>query len=148
MHLCILCDTSGSLREGGKRFALLTTLRTIEQCFWVRDASPEVSLFAVNDEPLSADWPDFRYLVDEPKGSFALKKALSLPAVLSADKLLILSDCCWNNDQRRAFRSLKLKRGSDFARAVVIGAEADKQCCAPDFATVENTLALLEEWCP
>lgn len=148
MHLCILCDASGSLREGGKRFALLTTLRTIEQYFWVRDVSPEVSLFAVNDEPLSADWSDFRHLLDDPKGSFALKKALSHPAVQTADRLLILSDCCWGSDQRRAFRNLKLTRGSDFARAVVIGAEADKQCREPDFVTAENILGHLEEWCP
>ena len=148
MHLCILCDVSGSLKEGGKRFALLTTLRTIEQYFWVRDASPEVSLFAVNDESFPADTSDFRHIADDPKGPFDLKEALSLPAVKTADKLLILSDCCWSNDQRRAFRNLKLLRGSDFARAVIIGAEADRQCRAPDFETAENVLKLLEEWCP
>lgn len=146
MKLCIVLDTSGSMAEGGKFLIALTALKTIEQYFWINQVDIEVDLFAVNDGVEQVSWEDFRQVCKGLRGSFCLKPFLQSGAHKSANKLLIISDCCWSSDNRRAFKSLTVSKGKMFARGLIVGSEADLSCRAPDFESAENVLALLESW--
>lgn len=134
------------MSESGKRFALMTALKTLEQYFWVEEQHLEVTLLTVGDEETEVVWPDFRHLAEQVSGSFRLKGRLEHPAVEAADKLLIFSDGCWRLEDRRAFEKLGRLKGEDFARVVIIGAEADRKCKEPHFVLAEDLLGLLERW--
>ena len=146
MRLCILCDTSGSMSEGGKQFALLTALKTLEQYIWLKDLDIEIIILTLGAVEHKLDWKDYRSVCNTVGGSFELRQRLGQPAVKEADKLLILSDCCWKVQDKRAFINLTLSKGQDFAKALIIGNEADSQSRSANFIPADNLLALLERW--
>ena len=136
------------MAEGGKIFAALTMLKTLEQHFWIHQSQIDVELFSVNESVENIPWSDFSEIGSDPRGGFSLQAFLDTESSKSADHLLIISDCCWSSSDKRAFRRLGVTKSKTFARALVVGQEADIGCRSPEFEPAENLLALLDEWIP
>ncbi|MBR0404553.1 MAG: hypothetical protein IJI68_05045 [Eggerthellaceae bacterium] len=144
----IVCDLSGSMMECGKRYAMNTALRTIDQYYQMLNPDAEIKLLGWGDEIEYLQWmsgDDFPEKLLDCHGSSGVDTLIKELGDYLDAPVLILSDGYWD-DRDNEFESWAKSHDDGYVRVVLLGADANRRLDAPYVFTAENILAALEEF--
>jgi len=150
MRLYLVCDTSGSMRDGGKPFIMRTTVMAIAQ--WVRlgYGNAQISLCAWASEAcLVHDWSEkqeYPAQLLDCQGTSNWKALIQLLGEQPDGKVLLFSDGFWSRADARLFKQWKECLPPDSLRIVKTGADANPQLKGPDVFVAEDLFAVLDGW--
>ncbi len=149
MMLFLVCDTSGSMSEGGKPFITRTAVTTIAQWIHMAVGGVQIRLFAWGSEAVFSDWtitddyPEHMLVCRGTSSATALTRLLSD----SPDgKILLLTDGFWSSTEARHLKQWRARLPDDSVRIIKIGADANPQLKGPDVFLAEDLFAALDEW--
>lgn len=150
MTIHLICDISGSMRDGGKPFILRTLVTSIAQWVLYGYGHAEVILWAwsIKVERIS-DW--------SPKSEFPVELlscsgATNLSSLTQSfdskldGKVLLLTDGFWSLDDVRALKRWKGGLPPDTLRIIKIGADANPQLKGPELFSSDDLFAALDGW--
>lgn len=149
MTLFLVCDTSGSMSEGGKPFITRTVVTTIAQWMLLVGRKEQIRLCAWGTEAVFDDWT---MTDDYPEHMLVCRGTSSATALtrLLGDspnrKILLLTDGFWSSTDARHLKQWRSRLPDDSVRVIKIGADANPQLKGPDVFLAEDLFAALDEW--
>lgn len=146
----LVCDTSGSMVEGGKRLIMRGLVRQVEQ-FLRLGYGPKKDLKLVlwNDEAASQTWnpgDEVPRVLLECRGSADGSGLVRLLGAPTDDQFLILTDGFWPDETRDAIKRWKGEIAPDALRIVKVGADANPKLKGGDVFEVEDFFSAMEGW--
>ena len=146
----LVCDTSGSMIESGKRLIVRSVVRQVEQFFRL-GYGPECDLKLVlwSDTAVHNSWNPGEEL---PRELFDCKGSADGDALVSLvdgqvnDRFLILSDGSWSDDTRNTIKRWKSGLNQNALRIVKVGADANAKLMGPDVFDAEDFFGAMEGW--
>ena len=150
MKLHLICDVSGSMSEGGKRFALRTAVMTIAQ--WVRlGYSPaEISLCGWASKVRHfADWSmkdEFPEELLSCSGSSKGEVLIQWLGEKPEGKVLLLTDGFWTRDDERVLRNWSDGLPPNTLWIIKIGADANPHRKGINVFDAEQLFGNLFDW--
>lgn len=146
----LVCDTSGSMVEGGKRLIMRGLVRQVEQ-FLRLGYGPKKDLKLVlwNDEATSPTWNPGEEVPGELldcKGSAEGDALVHFLGTSSGSKVLILTDGFWPEASRGAIKRWKAGATPNTLRIVKVGADANPKLKGPDVFEAEDFFAAMDGW--
>jgi hypothetical protein len=150
MILYLICDSSGSMMEGGKAFIMRTLVISIAQ--WVRLGYGEADLKLMGWASEMSHFPDWTSKDEFPpellsgRGSSSAQALIQCLEDVQHGKFLILTDGFWGHDQARLVRRWKEGLPVDSLRFVKIGADAHPQIKGQDVFRAEDWLTAIDGW--
>lgn len=149
MTLFLVCDTSGSMSEGGKPFITRTAVTTIAQWIHLAGGGVQVRLCAWGSEAVFSDWtitddyPEHMLVCGGTANATALTRLLGD----SPDgKVLLLTDGFWSSTETRHLKQWRAGLPHDSVRVIKTGADANPQLKGPDVFLAEALFAALDGW--
>jgi hypothetical protein len=148
--LHLVCDISGSMRDGGKPFIVRTLVMSVAQ--WVRlgYGRAEIGLCAWASEARRIpDWnigDEFPAELLVCRGKTDAAALIRLLGDKPEGKVLLLTDGFWSRDDAKALERWKEACPPDTLRIVKIGADADPQLRGTDVFLAEDLFAALDGW--
>lgn len=146
----LVCDTSGSMVEGGKRLIMRGLVRQVEQ-FLRLGYGPKKDLKLVlwNDEATSPTWNPGDEVPGELlncQGSVEGDALAQFLGTSSGAKVLILTDGFWPEASRDAVKRWKAEATPNALRIVKVGADANPKLKGPDVFEAEDFFAAMDGW--
>lgn len=149
MTLFLVCDTSGSMSEGGKPFITRTVVTTIAQLMHLAGRKEQIRLYAwgteavFNDWTMTDDYPEHMLVCRGTSSAIALTRLLGD----SPDrKILLLTDGFWSSTEARHLKQWRARLPDDWVRIIKIGADANPRLKGLDVFLAEDLFAALDEW--
>ncbi len=150
MKLHLVCDTSGSMIEGGKPFIMRTLVTSVSQWTLYGHGRTEITLWAWGSEACRiAEWDTDSEFPDELLACAGNANGLSLIQSLGDKpdgKVLILTDGFWSQDDARSLRRWMDRLPSNTLRIIKIGPEANPQLKGMNTFASEELFAALDGW--
>ncbi len=150
MVVWLVCDASGSMVEGGKRFIVRGLIRQFEQYFRLGHAPrADLRLVAWQDHAVQLVWETDDEVPAgqlDCKGQADAGDLTRLLGVSVGDRYLILSDGYWTEESRRELKSWRERLSGDALRIVKIGADANPKLTGPDVFEPEDFFAAVDGW--
>ena len=150
--LYIVCDASASMLNGGKPLLVRGIARTVEQYVRLGYGSAEIKLAFWNVETRLVDWnPDDEFpiaLLESAEGSSDVASLTEWFSALQNGKILLLTDCCWSNDDVQKFKLWKSKLPPDTLRVIKIGSDATLYWKDDEFFSTDEIFLALDNWFP
>jgi hypothetical protein len=146
----LVCDTSGSMIEGGKRLIMRGLVRQVEQ-FLRLGYGPKQDLKLVlwNDVATSPAWnpsDEVPHELMDCKGSAVGDALVQFLGTFSGGKILILTDGFWPEASRDAIKRWKAGATPDAVRIVKVGADANPRLKGSDVFEAEDFIAAMDGW--
>lgn len=149
MTLFLVCDTSGSMSEGGKPFITRTAVTTIAQWIHLAGGGAQVRLCAWGSEAVFSDWtitddyPEHMLVCGGTSSATALTRLLGD----SPDgKVLLLTDGFWSSTETRHLKQWRAGLPHHSVRFIKTGSDANPQLKGPDAFLAEDLFAALDGW--
>lgn len=146
----LICDTSGSMIEGGKRLIVRSVVRQVEQFFRLGYGTEcDLKLVLWSDTAVHHCWNPGEELARELfdcKGSADGDALVGLVDGQANDRFLILSDGSWSDDTRNAIKRWKSGLNQNALRIVKVGADANAKLMGPDVFDAEDFFGAMEGW--
>jgi len=149
MILYLICDTSGSMLDGGKFLIARGIVRAIEQYNRLRCCKGEIKLIAWSKEARIIEWIyDDEYPPEmlDCKGVVNAKALIKLLGEQIEGKVLLITDGFWTRDAETAMKHWKGKLLPDKLRIIKIGADANPQLKGSVVFSAEDIFAALDGW--
>jgi len=149
MTLCIVWDTSGSMAEWAKVLVARGVARAIEQYVRLGYGSADLKLVAWSHEACVLDWTSDREFPREvlvPGGSANAKALTAFFGTELPEKVLLLTDGFWSNEDAEEIKRWKHGLPPDTIRIIKIGADASTQVTGSDVFVAEDVFAALDGW--
>lgn len=148
--LWLVCDTSGSMVEGGKRLIMRALVRQAEQFLrFGYGPKKDLKLVLWNHETTSPAWNPTDEVPSEIldcKGSAEGDALVQFLGTSRDGKVLIFTDGFWSEESRDAIRRWKGGVTPDALRIVKIGGDANPKLKGPDVFEAEDFFAALDGW--
>lgn len=146
----LVCDTSGSMIESGKRLIMRGLVRKVEQFHRLGYAPKrELKLVLWSDETISHPWNPGEEIPSELvecSGSADGDALVRLVGESSDDKVLILTDGFWPDESRAAIKRWKGKIAPGALRIIKVGADANPKLEGADVFDAEDFFKAMEGW--
>ncbi|MDN6856783.1 VWA domain-containing protein [Pseudomonas sp. CAN2814] len=149
MTLFLVCDSSGSMSEGGKPFIMRTAVTTIAQWIHLAGGGVQVRLCAWGSEAVFSDWtitddyPEHMLVCGGTSSATALTRLLGD----SPDgNVLLLTDGFWSSTDTRHLNRWRAGLPHHSVRFIKTGADANPQLKGPDVFLAEDLFAALDGW--
>lgn len=150
MALWLICDASGSMIEGGKRFVVRGLVREVEQyCRLGYAPQPDLRLVTWRDEVLALPWQPGDEVPAEQldcRGSGNASSLVQLVGSASGDRFLILTDGFWTDESARELKKWRAGLAGDALRILTVGADANPKISGFGVFEPENFFAALDGW--
>ncbi len=134
--------------ECGKRYAMNTVLRTIDQYCRMLNPNAEIRLLGWSNEIEDLQWglgDDLPEKLLDCRGSSDVSTLIRELGDYPDTPALILSDGYWD-DPDNEFEGWAESLGDGYVRVILLGADANRKLDAPYVFNVESILAALEEF--
>jgi hypothetical protein len=147
--LWIICDTSGSMSEGGKNLLVRGMARVSEQYCRLGYGCANLKLVAWNKDALVVDWvPDEEYpqemLLSE--GPTSVDALVTLCQEQTDSKFLLITDGFLTLDDTRKFKRWRSDLPREALRVIKLGGDANPHLKGPDVFDAEEIFAALDGW--
>jgi len=146
----LVCDTSGSMIEGGKRLIMRGLVRQVEQFLRLGYAPKrDLKLVLWSDETSGHSWnPGDELPIElfECKGSAGGEALIRLLGTPSDDSFLLLTDGLWSDEARSAVRRWKDSIRPNALRVIKVGADANPKLTGDGVFDSEDFLSALDGW--
>lgn len=146
----LVCDTSGSMIEGGKRLIVRGLVRQVEQFFrlgYGRTRKLQLVLWA--DQATAQRW-DPREEVPrellECKGSAQGEPLVQLLGTSRDAKFLIITDGFWSDESHQVVKEWKNHLSYDAVRVLRVGADANPRLKGDDVFEAEDFFSAMDGW--
>ena len=150
MTLHLVCDTSGSMAEGGKPFITRTTVMAVAQWTRLGYARAEIKLYGwASETRRSRDWSTNDEFPAELLSCGEVSNAEALIQRLGQKpegKVLLLTDGFWTRDEARMLNRWKEGLPPDTFRVIKIGTDANPQLKGPNVFAAEDLFVALDDW--
>lgn len=149
MTLYLVCETSGSMAEGGKNLIMRGVVRAVEQYYRLGYGKGELKLIAWNDTAGVVEWiADNEYPPQmlDCKGAANAESLIVLLGEQPDGKILLITDGFWRRDAAKIIKRWKNGLPPDILRVIRIGADANPQLKGKDVFPVEDLFAALDNW--
>lgn len=150
MVLWLVCDASGSMIEGGKRFIIRGLVRQVEQHFRLGYAAmPDLRLVAWRDQSSQVAWQPGDEVPGELLDSQGSADAVGLLTMLGqddSDRYLLLTDGFWSDDSRRAIKRWRDTLPPNALRIIKVGADANPKLIGDGVFEAEQFLEAMDGW--
>ncbi len=149
--LYLVCDTSGSMAEGGKCMLTRGIVRAIEQYVRLGCGTAEIKLVRWDTVAALVEWNPNDEFPEEFLQCGGSANAAALRELLRTEsngKILLLTDGWWSNDDAFALKKWKRTMPSDTLRILKIGADANPSLKGCDVFSAEEIFAALDGWLP
>lgn len=150
MVVWLVCDASGSMVEGGKRFIARGWVREVEQYFRLGHASPaDLRLVAWRDRAIQLTWEPGDEVPAgqlECNGQASAEDLTQLLGEGVGDRYIILSDGYWTDDSRRELKRWRESLYGDALRIIKIGQDANPKLTGPEVFESEDFFAVMDGW--
>ncbi len=148
--LWLVCDTSGSMIEGGKRLIVRGLVRQVEQFFRLGyGPTRELQLVLWADEATTQRWDPRDELpleLFECKGSAEGAALVELLGSSSDSSVLILTDGFWSDESHEAVKEWKNHLPHDALRILKVGADANPRLKGHDVFEAEDFFSAMDGW--
>lgn len=150
MTLHMVCDTSGSMGEGGKPFIMRMVAMGAAQWLQRGDRQRETRLYGWASE--GRVFTGWNPKTDYPGELLVCAGALNCEALIQMlgekpdGKVLLLTDGLWPHEGARKLRRWKEGLPRDTLRVIKIGADANPQLKGPDVFAAEDFFAAMDGW--
>ena len=145
----LICDTSGSMIEGGKCFILRNIIRTIDQYYRLQKNPPEIKLIPWGKEAMVAKWTPgqevpgaLQHCEGDASGDALIEKVKEL----HSDYFAILTDGYWSPAARKQVGAWSKGLAPNHFRIIKIGEDADPRLKGPSVFAAEDLLPALKGW--
>jgi hypothetical protein len=145
----LVCDTSGSMAEGGKRMLMRGIARTVEQCIRLGDGAAEIKLVLWNTTAAVADWEPSDELPAQLLECGGSSNASALIKTLGEKpdgNVLFLTDGWWSEDEKKVLKKWRKSLPSETLRIIKIGADANPLLKGDDVFAAEDIITALDGW--
>lgn len=146
----LVCDTSGSMIEGGKRLILRGLVRQLEQYLRLGYAPKrDLKLVAWNDEAAVQPWSpsdEAPHELFDCSGSADGNALVRLVGTPTDDKVLLLTDGFWPDESRATIKRWKDAMAPGALRVIKVGADANPRLTGSDVFEVEDFWSAMEGW--
>jgi len=149
MILYLVCDTSGSMSEGGKHLITRGIALAVEQYFRFRQCKGEIKLISWDKEAQIVNWlPGDEYPPQmlECKGAANAKALVDLLGRQVDGKILLLTDGFWTRENEAEIKRWKRLLPQDALRIIKIGADANIHLKGDYVFSAEDVFAALDSW--
>ena len=150
-QLWIVCDTSGSMCEGNKHVAMRGLAIQVEQYVRLGYASSlDVKLAVWSHEVAPVAWAPSADVPDAVLDCAGRANGRALAEFLEThnrDRILILSDGFWSDDDRRTVVNACDTTGASRVRLVHVGVDANSRVGTIESFEAGDLLAALDGWC-
>lgn len=146
----LICDTSGSMVEAGKRFLVRSLVRQVEQLmrFHLIPAA-NLHLFAWGEEMEKCIWnvdDEVPPEIISCKGRVDISVLARFLRQQTNEKSIIFSDCSWEDGRDDTLVAISSLLNQPLVRVVPVGADANLLQAGKMALPCDNALPLLEEW--
>lgn len=145
----IVCDTSGSMSENGKRMQVRTIARSIEQYIRLGYGNGILKLVFWNETASLVEWnPDDEF----PERLFMCYGSTNADALCTLfdsapdGKIILLTDGCWSRDAATVLKRWQRKLSSDALRIIKIGSESSLLPKQENVFSSDEILPMLDGW--
>lgn len=146
----LVCDTSGSMIEGGKRLIMRGLVRQVEQFHRLGYAPKrDLKLVLWSDDAISHPWNPAEEVPSELfkcSGSAAGDALVRLVGEPPDDKVLLLTDGFWPDESRAAIKQWKDAMALGALRVIKVGADANPKLKGADVFEAEDFWIAMEGW--
>ena len=146
----LVCDTSGSMIEGGKRLVMRGLVRQVEQFHRLGYAPKrDLKLVLWSDETMSHAWNPGEEVpaeLFECTGSADGEQLVGLLGAPVDDFFLILTDGFWSDESRSAIKRWKDSIRPNALRIIKVGADANPKLKGADVFEADDLLSALDGW--
>ena len=150
MIVHLVCDTSGSMSDGGKSFIMRTLVTTIAQWVSYGYGRTEIALWAWGSEVRRIPgWGTRSEFPEELLSCAGTANGSSLIQSLGDKpdgKVLLFTDGFLSRDDARALKRWKDNLPSNVLRIITIGADANTQLKGPELFSSDELFSALEGW--
>lgn len=148
--LWLVCDTSGSMVEGGKRLIVRGLVRQIEQ-FLRLGYGPETDIQIVlwDDDAAIHPWDPCDEVPAELfdcGGSASVEPLAELFSASDGAKVLMLTDGFWPDGTRQQINDWKQRLPNSTLRIIRVGADANPRLRGEDVFDSEDFFSAMEGW--
>lgn len=150
MRLALVCDTSGSMGEGGKAFIMRTTVMAVAQTVRLGNLHAEIRLCGWASK--ARHFLEWRTNDEFPKELFSCggnsngKALIHLLGEIPEGKVLLLSDGNWERTEARVLKHWEEGLHPDTLRVIKIGVDANPDLKGHNVFTVEDLFLALAGW--
>lgn len=149
MILYLVCDTSGSMSEGGCILTVRGIVRATEQYLRLGYGKADLKLIAWSQEARMIEWiPDDEFppamLVCE--GSANAESLIALLGEHPNGKVLLITDGFWTHADTKALKHWKECLSGDLFRIIKVGAVSNARLKGEDIFVPEDMFAVLDGW--
>jgi hypothetical protein len=147
----IVCDTSGSMAENGKRMLIRSIARTIEQYIRLGYGSGILKLVFWNETASLIEWnpdDDFSESIFECHGSTNADALCAFFDSAPEGRIIVLTDGCWSGENATVLKRWRRKLPPDMLRIIKIGSEAGSFSKREDVFSPDEILPMLDGWLP
>ena len=150
MTLHLVCDISGSMKEGGKHFIMRTLVTTVAQWVLYGYGRTEITLWAWGSEARRIpDWGTKSEFPEQLLSCAGIVNGSSLIQSIGGNhdgKILLFTDGFWSRDDARALNRWRDNLPSNMLRIIKIGADANPQLKGPDLFSSDELFSALDGW--
>lgn len=149
-NLWVVCDVSGSMLEGGKRFIVRGLLNQIGQFVrlgYLSDVNVRIATWS--NELKILEWS----LTDEVPAEILNCRGSACGDALTqfnresvSDRFLILSDGFWSDKTRKDVGAWRSELSETAVRAIRVGADANPKFIGPNVFEAEDFFLALDGW--
>lgn len=147
----IVCDTSGSMSENGKRMQVRAIARTIEQYIRLGYGNGILKLVLWNETSSLVEWnpdDDFPERLLECYGSTNADNLCALFDSAPEGKIILLTDCCWSKETATVLKRWQRKLTPDALRIIIISNENGLLPKRRSIFSSDEILPMLDGWLP
>lgn len=149
--LYLVCDTSGSMVEGGKCMLTRGIARAVEQYVRLGYGTVDIKLVLWNTDATIVEWnPDDEFPDQLLKcgGSANATVLCELLGTKPNGKILLLTDGWWSRDDVASLKKWKRTLLSDTLRILKIGSDANPLLKGHDVFSADDFFDALDGWLP
>lgn len=152
MTVWLVCDTSGSMIEGGKRFIMRGLVRQFEQYLRFGYATNvDLRLVALRDHATQLSWhpgDEVPGELLECRGSLEAAELVALLGEDEADRYLLLTDGFWPDDPRKHLNQWRDALPAEALRIVKVGADSNPKLIGGGVFEAEQFYEAMDGWLP
>ena len=149
--LWLVCDVSGSMLEGGKRFVVRTLINQVEQYFRLGYAqSTEIKIVAWNNQTRLIPWilgDEIPGEILDCSGSSDVEVLIQLCCEHVDDDFIVFSDGFWSESSQDTLKKCNIALNEGNIRFVSIGFDANPHLKGESVFKAEDFFSIVEGWC-
>lgn len=147
--LYLVCDTSGSMAEGGKCMLMRGVARAVEQYIRLGYGAARLQLVSWNETAQLVDWnPDDEFPIEMMSchGSNAVAPLCDLLERTPAGRVLLITDGFWSIAEARVLKRWRRGLDSDGLRIIKVGGDANQQLKGEGVFVPDDIFSVLDGW--